>query len=245
VSLLEDTPRSLDSTASPSSSLVARRSSEGWLRNSKLGLVCLALFLCFWAAQAVTGWQDHNSDQSTHGEAEISFGEYLTTGHFWEASTENWESEFLQMGSFVLLTIFLIQKGSPESKQPDGDDVDEDPRAHANDPDAPGPVKRGGWQLVLYENSLLIAFFALFFLSLFLHALSGTAEYNSEAASHGEGPLSVLQFVRTSTFWFQSFQNWQSEFLAVASIVLLTIVLRQRGSAESKPVAAPHHETGS
>jgi len=98
---------------------------------------------------------------------------------------------------------------------------------------------------VLYENSLLIAFFALFFLSLFLHALSGTAEYNSEAASHGEGPLSVLQFVRTSTFWFQSFQNWQSEFLAVASIVLLTIVLRQRGSAESKPVAAPHHETGS
>jgi hypothetical protein len=207
-------------------------------------LVCLALFLCFWAAQAFTGWHEHNSDQVTHGEAEISFSEYLTTGHFWEASTENWESEFLQMGSFVLLTIFLIQKGSPESKQPFGDDVDEDPRDHADDPDAPGPVRRGGWRLVLYENSLLIAFFGMFFLSLFLHALSGTAEYNSEAKTHGEGPLSVLQFARTSAFWFQSFQNWQSEFLAVGAIVLLTVVLRQRGSSESKPVAAPHRKTG-
>jgi hypothetical protein len=242
VSIIEDTARSIDSTAA--SSPTDQRTSARWLRNSKLGLAALALFLCFWAAQAVTGWQEHNSDQVAHREQEISFGEYLTTGHFWEASTENWESEFLQMGAFVLLTIFLIQKGSPESKQPDGDDVDEDPRDHADDPDAPGPVKRGGWQLVLYENSLLIAFFGLFFLSLFLHALSGTAEYNAEAKSHGEGPLSVLQFVRTSAFWFQSFQNWQSEFLAVAAIVLLTVVLRQRGSSESKPVAAPHHETG-
>jgi hypothetical protein len=207
-------------------------------------LVCLAFFLCFWVAQALTGWQEHNSDQVTHGEAEISLGEYLTTGHFWEASTENWESEFLQMGAFVLLTIFLIQKGSPESKEPDGDDVDEDPRRHADDPDAPGPVKRGGWRLLLYENSLLIAFFGLFLLSLALHAVSGTAEYNAEAKSHGEGPLSVLEFVRTSAFWFQSFQNWQSEFLAVGAIVLFTIVLRQRGSSESKPVAAPHRETG-
>jgi len=220
------------------------QASGGWLRNSKLGLVCIALFLCFWAAQSLTGWQEHNSDQTTHHEAEISYGEYLTTGHFWEATAENWESEFLQMGAFVLLTIFLIQKGSPESKQPDGDDVDEDPRDHSDDADAPRPVRRGGWRLVLYENSLLIAFFGLFFLSIVLHALSGTAEYNSEAKSHGEGPLSTLEFVRTSAFWFQSFQNWQSEFLAVASIVLLTIVLRQRGSAESKPVAAPHDDTG-
>jgi hypothetical protein len=220
------------------------RGSEGWLRNSKLGIVCIALFLCFWIAQSLTGWQEHNSDQTTHHEAEISYGEYLTTGHFWEASTENWESEFLQMGAFVLLTIFLIQKGSPESKQPDGDEVDEDPRAHADDPDAPGPVKRGGWRLVLYENSLLIAFFGLFFLSLVLHAISGAAEFNAEAKSHGEGPISTLQFATTSAFWFQSFQNWQSEFLAVGAIVLLTIVLRQRGSSESKPVAAPHHETG-
>jgi hypothetical protein len=241
--LTDDTRRALDSSP-PVSSGASSDPSGGWIRNSKLGLVCLALFLLFWGAQALTGWQDHNADQSTHHEAEISFGEYLTTGHFWEASTENWESEFLQMGAFVLLTIFFVQKGSPESKKPGGDDVDEDPLEHADDPDAPGPVKHGGLRLLLYENSLLIAFFGLFLASIVLHALSGTAEYNSEAKSHGEGPISTLQFARTAAFWFQSFQNWQSEFLAVAAIVLFTIVLRQRGSSESKPVAAPHSETG-
>jgi len=242
MAIVDDTARSIDSTrAFPAT---GRRPSGGWFRNSKLGLVCVALFLTFWAAQALTGWQEHNSDQVTHGEAEISLGEYVTTGDFWEASTENWESEFLQMGAFVLLTVFLIQKGSPESKQPFGDDTDEDPREHADDPDAPGPVKRGGWQLVLYENSLLIAFFGLFILALVLHAVSGTAAYNADAKAHGEAPLSVLQFATTAAFWFQSFQNWQSEFLAVGAIVLFTIVLRQRGSSESKPVAAPHDQTG-
>jgi len=243
-SLADRAPRELDSSSSTDPE-AKDDTSGGWVRNSKLGLVCLGLFFVFWAAMALTGWQEHNSDQVAHHEHEISFGEYLTTGHFWEASTENWESEFLQMGAFVLLTIFLIQKGSPESKHPDGDDVDEDPRRHADDPEAPAPVKHGGRRLVVYENSLLIAFFGMFFLSLVLHAMSGTAEYNAEAKSHGEGPLSVLEFARTSAFWFQSFQNWQSEFLAVGMIVILTIFLRQRGSSESKPVAAPHHETGS
>jgi hypothetical protein len=243
MTLSQNTPRALESMPVEQPQLTGR-GSDGWLRNSKLGIVCIALFLCFWVAQSLTGWQEHNADQASHQEAEISYGEYLTTGHFWEASTENWESEFLQMGAFVLLTIFLVQKGSPESKKPEGDDVDADPRDHADDPDAPGPVRRGGWRLLLYENSLLIVFFGLFFLSLFLHALSGAAEYNAEAKAHGEGPISVLQFATTAAFWFQSFQNWQSEFLAVGAIVLLTIVLRQRGSSESKPVAAPHSETG-
>jgi hypothetical protein len=219
-------------------------STGNWVRNSKLGLVCVALFLLFWAAQALTGWQEDNDDAVTHHEPKISLGEYLTTGHFWEATTENWESEFLQMGSFVLLTIFLIQKGSPESKQPGGDEADEDPRAHASDPDAPWPVRRGGLWLVLYENSLLIAFFGMFFASIVLHALSGTAEFNAEQRAHGEAPMSTAQFATSAHFWFQSFQNWQSEFLAVAAIVLLTVVLRQRGSPESKPVAAGHDETG-
>jgi hypothetical protein len=241
--LTDHTACTIDSSPNGSAGQ-ASRDSNGWIRNSKLGIVCLGLFLLFWVAMAFTGWQAHNSDQATHGEAETSFGEYLSTGSFWEATTENWESEFLQMGAFVLLTVFLIQKGSPESKQPGGDDVDEDPRRHANDPDAPGPVKHGGVRLLLYENSLLIAFFALFFASIMLHAISGAAEYNSEQKSHGEAPISTLQFATTASFWFQSFQNWQSEFLAVAAIVLLTIVLRQRGSSESKPVAAPHSKTG-
>ena len=241
--LTEDTAHTLRSS-SPNGEPTATRDAGGWIRNSKLGIVCLGLFLVFWAAMALTGWQEHNSDQVTHGEAETSFGEYLTTGHFWEASTENWESEFLQMGAFVLLTVFLVQKGSPESKRLDGDEVDEDPRLHADDPDAPGPVKHGGLRLLLYENSLLIAFFTLFFASIVLHAISGAAEYNSEQRSHGEAPISTLQFATTAAFWFQSFQNWQSEFLAVGAIVILTIMLRQRGSSESKPVAAPHRQTG-
>ena len=128
MSVTERTARRRDS-ASNDSAGSSSAPSGGWARNSKLGLVCLALFLLFWAAQAVTGWKEDNDDAVTHHEPEISFGEYLTTGHFWEATTENWESEFLQMGSFVLLTIFFIQKGSPESKRPGGDDVDEDPRA--------------------------------------------------------------------------------------------------------------------
>ncbi len=155
-----------------------------WVRNSKLGLVCLALFLLFWAAQAVTGWKEDNDDAVTHHEPEISFGEYLTTGHFWEATTENWESEFLQMGSFVLLTVFLIQKGSPESKRPGGDDVDEDPRDKAADPDAPWPVRRGGLWLVLYENSLLIAFFGMFLAAIVLHAL----EWHRRVQCRADGP---------------------------------------------------------
>ena len=242
-SLDQSTARELDSTASADRK--PKDTSSGWVRNSKLGLVCLGLFFVFWAAMALTGWQEHNSDQVAHQEHEISFGEYLTTGHFWEASTENWESEFLQMGAFILLTIFFIQRGSPESKQPGGDDVDEDPRKHQDDPDAPGPVKHGGFRLFLYENSLLIAFFTLFFASIVLHAISGVAEYNAEGKAHSDPPISTAQFATTAAFWFQSFQNWQSEFLAVGAIVLLTIVLRQRGSSESKPVAAPHTETGS
>jgi hypothetical protein len=238
---LDGVARNLDSSPAAKQHTT---STGGWVRNSKLGLVCLALFLLFWAAQAVTGWQEDNDDAVTHHEPKISFGEYLTTGHFWEATTENWESEFLQMGSFVLLTIFFIQKGSPESKQPGGDDVDEDPRSKASDPDSPWPVRHGGVWLVLYENSLLIAFFGMFLAAIVLHALSGTAEFNAERAAHGEAAMSTLQFATSAHFWFQSFQNWQSEFLAVAAIVLLTIVLRQRGSSESKPVAAPHDQTG-
>jgi hypothetical protein len=148
------------------------------------------------------------------------------------------------MAAFVVLTIFLIQKGSAESKTPKRDDVDEDPRRHRGDPDAPWPVRRGGVWLTLYKNSLLIAFVVLFLGSMIGHALGGTAEYNADQVEHGEPRVSVVEFVRTSEFWFQSFQNWQSEFLAVGSIVVLTIFLRQQGSSESKPVHAPHDQTG-
>jgi len=217
---------------------------RGWARNSKLAIACFALFFTFWAAQTVTGWHAYNSDQKSHQEPTVGYGEYLTTGHFVEATFENWESEFLQMGAFVLLTIFLVQKGSAESKQLGPNDADDPPEQHRNDPDAPWPVRRGGAWLRVYENSLLIAFALLFLISIAGHAVGGAAEYSEEQEAHGEAAVTPAEYVTTSQFWFESFQNWQSEFLAVGTIVVLTIFLRQKGSPESKPVHVRNSSTG-
>jgi hypothetical protein len=215
------------------------------LRDNGLSLTLFALFLVFLIAQSVAGYKANNSDNQQHHQPPESLGQYLTSGAFVEATFENWESEFLQMGAYVLLTALLIQKGSPESKNPDGDQVDADPRVQGDDPDAPGPVRRGGLALTVYEHSLSIALFALFLVSFVLHALGGHAEFNQQQAEHGASAVSLWSFVTSSQFWFQSMQNWQSEFLAVAALTVLGIVLRQRGSPESKPVAAPHAQTGS
>jgi hypothetical protein len=221
----------------------ARRRESFWSRNA-LSLVCFAIFAALLVAQSLTGWRSDVADALQHGEPEMSYWTYLTTGHFFEALFENWESEFLQMAAFVLLTVYLLQRGSGESKKETDDPRDEDPRLHRDDPDAPWPVRRGGAWLYLYERSLLIAFGLLFVASFVGHAIAGAHEYTAEQHEHGQSGIGAWQFVRTAEFWFQSFQNWQSEFLAVGTIVVLTVFLRQRGSAESKPVHAAHHETG-
>ena len=214
-------------------------------KNNGLSIVLFALFLFTMAGQAVTGWKDRNDDAAAHGEPQIALDAYLTSGHFWEATGENWESEFLQMAMFVLLTVFLRQKGSAESKRIDVvEDVDLDPREFASDPDAPGPVRRGGIVLKLYENSLGLAFAALFVMSFAIHAVGGWREYNDEQQEHRQPVVTLIDYLASSRFWFESFQNWQSEFLSLAAMVTATIYLRQRGSAESKPVYAPHAETG-
>jgi len=217
------------------------------LRENGLSIALISLFLIFWVGQSVVGYREHNNEQREHGQTEIAFGPYLRSAHFWEATAENWESEFLQMFGYVILTAVLFQKGSSESKDPEKSEepVDRDPRASRNKRDAPWPVRRGGWVLKLYEQSLSLAFLLFFLVSISLHALAGNLEYNQEQADHGEaGTRSVLQYVGSSQFWFESLQNWQSEFLAIASMVVLSIFLRQRGSPESKPVDAPHSETG-
>ena len=216
----------------------------GWLRNSKLAYASFALFALFLVAQSLTGWRAYDADQREHHEPTVGYAQYLTTGHFVEATFENWESEFLQMAAFVLLTVFLVQRGSAESKQEGDDPSDEDPASHADNPDAPWPVRRGGLALMLYEHSLLIAFGVLFVGSVIGHALGGAREYSAEQQAHGGAAVGVGQFMTTSSFWFQSFQNWQSEFLAVGAIVVLSIFLRQRGSPESKPAHAPTAQTG-
>jgi hypothetical protein len=186
------------------------------------------------------------ADQKTHKQPELTLGGYATSGAFWEALTENWESEYLQMAAYVVLTVFLIQKGSSESKDPEkaSQVSDRDPRKADKRGNVPWPVRRGGLWLRLYENSLFYVFLVLFLASLALHAVTGSREFSSEQEAHGEPRVSIVEYVQTSRFWFESFQNWQSEFLAVGSIVLFSVWLRQRGSPESKPVDAAHSETG-
>jgi hypothetical protein len=217
-----------------------------FLRDNGLSLVMFGFFALFLFAQSVTGLNVYNDDQREHGETTISYPEYLRTGHFVEATFENWESEYLQMGAYVLFTVFLFQRGSSESKDPDKEEsVDEDPRQAQDREGIPWPVRYGGLPLKLYEYSLSIALLLLFLFSFILHAIGGAREYSQEQLAHGGQAVSTVEFLRTSEFWFQSFQNWQSEFLAVFSLVVLSIFLRQRGSPESKPVAAAHGETGS
>lgn len=215
-------------------------------RENGLTIVMMSLFLIFWVGQSVVGYREHNSDQREHGRPEVAFGPYLRSAHFWEATAENWESEFFQMFGYIVLTAFLYQKGSSESKDPDKPEpVDRDPRASRKKPNAPWPVRRGGLVLKLYENSLSLAFLLFFLISISLHAVAGAAEYNEDQSAHGEpANLSVLQYAGSSRFWFESLQNWQSEFLAIAGMVGLSVFLRQRGSPESKPVDSPHSETG-
>lgn len=216
-----------------------------WKENS-LSIVMFGLFLLSLIGQIVAGFKEYNDDQQEHGKQTVELGKYFTTGHFVEAVFENWESEFLQMGMYVVLTVFLRQKGSPESKKFD-EEEDCDAEPDPNRPDAPAIVRRGGWPLKLYKNSLSLALFALFFLSFLLHAYGGARNYNEELDAHHsrEPRVSTLGYLGTSRMWFESFENWQSEFLSIGALVVLSVFLRQKGSPESKPVDHPHDETGS
>jgi len=214
-----------------------------WFRDRALTLVLLSMFLVFLAGQIVTGHAVYNDARAEHGEASVTLGEYLTSGHFYEALFENWESEFLQMSVFVLLTTVLIQRGSPESRRRGvREAVDVDPRHFAHDPKAPWPVRRGGWRLRLYENSLGLAFVLLFLVSWTGHVAGGYEQYADDLMAQGRPRPAPIAYVTSSQFWFESFQNWQSEFLAIAAMVWLSVYLRQRWSPESKPVHAPHDE---
>jgi hypothetical protein len=216
---------------------------KSFFKNNGLSLTLFGIFLTLLIAQSLTGHKSYNNEQKEHNQTDISYIDYLQTGHFLESVGENWESEFLQMAIYVLFTVFLYQKGSAESKKVDKSEaVDEEPIPKS---DAPWPVRQGGIVLKAYEYSLTIAFLILFLISFALHAAGGAAEYCAEQREHGESSCpSTIQYVSTSQFWFESFQNWQSEFLAMGSIVVLSIYLRQKGSPESKPVDASHSQTG-
>jgi hypothetical protein len=210
-----------------------------------LSIVLFTLFFFSLVGQYFTGYKEYNDERHSHGETAVSYTEYFGEGHFIEAVFENWESEFLQMGAYVLLTIFLFQKGSSESKSPGTiervDIILEDSKQNKN---TPYPVRRGGLILKLYENSLSIALILLFLISFVLHGIGGAKDYNKGQINHGEPTVSTLEYISGSRFWFESFQNWQSEFLSIGLMVVLSIYLRQKGSPESKPVDSAHSDTG-
>jgi hypothetical protein len=216
------------------------------LRENGLSIVIALMFVAALAGQAASGRRAYNDEQREHGDEPVALGEYLRTGHFLEATAENWESEFLQMFVYVLLTAVLHQKGSSESRKLDAENPqDRDPREHRRRPLAPRVVRKGGeLALRLYENSLSLVFLLLFLVSIVLHARGGLEEHNARQRAHGAPPVTMGEFAGDPEFWFQSLQNWQSEFLALLAMVVLSIWLRQRRSPESKPVDAPHSETG-
>lgn len=219
---------------------------RSFFKNNGLTIAMMTFFLLTLIGQFLTGFNEFNEDNKSHGKPEIEHAEYITEGHFIEATFENWESEFLQMAMFIILTTFLYQKGSAESKNSDIlERVDLIPEQSRTDKNAPYPVRRGGWLLKIYQNSLSLAFLTLFLISFFLHAYGGAQVYNDEQAEHGAPErVSTIEYIATTRFWFESFQNWQSEFLSIAAMVYFTVYLRQKGSPESKPVDAPHDETG-
>ncbi|HYH14046.1 MAG TPA: DUF6766 family protein [Flavisolibacter sp.] len=215
------------------------------LKNNSQSIVFFILFLIAIVGQAVTGFNQHNEELKEKGGAEISMKQYLTTGHFIQSTFENWESEFLQMALFVVLTIFLYQKGSSESKDPDDPEGEEDRAPDPTKEDAPWPVKQGGVFLKLYKHSLTIVLFLLFALSFVAHWYGSMKDYNEEQHLSGKPTETAMQYLGNSRFWFESFQNWQSEFLSIFAMVVLSVFLRQKGSPQSKPVDAAYAgETG-
>jgi hypothetical protein len=216
-----------------------------FLFENGLTVVMLSLFVLSLIGQLLAGRAAYNAEQEEHGAPTVSVSEYVRSPDFLEASAENWESEFLQMGLFVLLSVFLYQRGSSESKRiEEPEAVDQDPRHASNDAKTPWPVRRGRFALAIYEHSLSFALLALFAVAFALHVVQGAAAYNEEQLAHGAETITAPAYLATGQFWFESFQNWQSEFLAIAVLGLLSIRLRERGSPQSKPVAASHDETG-
>jgi hypothetical protein len=216
---------------------------HSFIYRNGLTLAFLAAFIVTLIAQAFTGWKQDNQEIEQMGGQALSFGSYLTSGHFISATFENFQSEFLQMGLYVLVTVGLRQVGSAESKSLDEEEeVDREPNPNA--PHAPWAVRKGGWIAKVYNNSLSLCFLILFLISWALHLYGSWVDHNDQQVLLHKPTESITSFLGEPTFWFETFQNWQSEFISIVAIVFFTIYLRQKGSPESKPVDAPDMQTG-
>jgi len=218
-----------------------------FLRDNGMSIAFLGLFLAAVIGQAIAGHADFNHTAQGHGDPTISLGRYVLSSDFGSAVMENWQSEYLQFTLFILLTVWLLQRGSPESKELDKVGLESDeqqkvgPHAQQN---SPLWAKLSGIRRTLYENSLVLVMSTFWLGTWLAQSLTGVAEYNADQLDHQEDPLSWSQYITSAHFWENTLQNWQSEFLAVGSMAILAVYLRQRGSPESKPVGAPHGATG-
>ncbi|CAK03273.1 hypothetical protein ELG83_32245 (plasmid) [Rhizobium leguminosarum] len=215
------------------------------LRDNGLSIILATASLLTIGGMLVTGYFVYYHELADHGAAQIGLAAYAASGHFLSSLFENWESEFLQMSAYVMLTAFFFQRGSAESKDPDEPaEQDEDPALRQNDPEVPWPVRVGGFTRFLYSYSLGIALGMLFIVTFLLHLRYSAEAESAEALIHGQPPVTMVDHLASARFWFESLQNWQSEFLSTAVVVVLSIFLRFKGSPESKPVASSHRETG-
>ena len=218
-----------------------------FVKHNGLSVVFLGLFLAAVVLQAIAGLADFNEQQDMHGDPHVSMWRYLTSSAFGAAVMENWQSEYLQFTLFTLLTVWLLQRGSPESKALGraGRESDREQLVgeHARD-DSPPWARAVGLRRRIYENSLLLVMATIWIGTWFAQSITGVTEYNAERLDHQEDTVSWLEYLGRADFWEKTLQNWQSEFLAVGSLAIFAVYLRQRGSPESKPVGAPHHETG-
>jgi hypothetical protein len=217
------------------------------LRNNGLSLFFGLIFLLALLGQGLTGHALFNEEQLASGMEEISLAQYLTSSNFAVDVSENWQSEYLQFLLFIYVTIWLLQKGSPESKELDKPGIESDEEQlvgeHSN-AKSPKWARVSGWRQTVYSNSLGMTMGLIFILSWLVQSIAGNSNYNQEQIQNFQQPVSWPEYIVSPEFWNRTLQNWQSEFLAVGSMVVLSIYLRQRGSPESKPVGSAHDDTG-
>jgi hypothetical protein len=207
-----------------------------FLHNNSLTIVIFTIFFFSITGMSIVGWMSNNETLSEHHQPPLSYGSYLASGEFIEGVFENWESEFLQMWALIMLTVYLRQKGSADSKPLRGSTPQDTSSRYSI-------IRASSWQNrakttghFIYRHSLGMAMLALFIVSFSLHAIGGTTAYNEEVRQHGSQAVSVFEYIASSQFWYESLQNWQSEFLAIGTLLVLSIKLREVGSPESKPV---------
>jgi hypothetical protein len=219
-----------------------------FLRDNGLTLFFVLLFLGSVTGQAFAGHAAYNHDLIADQLQPISLWRYVTSSSFAADLSENWQSEYLQFWVYIMATVWLVQRGSPESKElgKAGTETDEDQQIgeHATEESPTWAQKSSGARLWILSNSLCLVMGTFFFLSWLVQSIAGKAAYNDQQLRQLEAPVNWLGYLHSADFWNRTLQNWQSEFLAVASMAAFSIYLRQRGSSQSKPVGAPHSATG-